>query len=245
MTHTTAFFLAIVAVDVLAFVAILRNRPGAGRLLLGAGALLDAAFLAAHSTVAGEFLWNALVDPPFVIPLLATLVLLRLEPGALSRRSLALAVLLVAAAHLFAAFYPKGIIPPAANKSGLWPFLFFVFENAAHALFGVAAVLAASEARQPSRTIRRLVVVGFVAFSLAQVVGAWWSFLGWGHPFLWGARHLSSASVWLVYAALIHRRFLSTFPLSERWLTVGGGLLATYVAYSHLVFEMGIPRVRG
>jgi hypothetical protein len=62
---------------------------------------------------------------------------------------------------------------------------------------------------------------------------------------MWGSRHLSSAAVWLFYGALIHMRLLSSFVIPERWLAVFGGSLAVYIAYSHLVFEMGIQRIGG
>jgi hypothetical protein len=245
MTHTVCFFLAIIALYVGACLLHIWQHRKTGKVLLALGASLNAAFLIDHSTITGFFVWNALVDPVFFIPFVIAMLLLLL-PGAnnMPRWSLVLAFLYLVATTLFAALYPKGVIPPAANKTGLTPFLFFFFENCAYALFGLSGILtvASSGIEGSTKMIRRLVILGFVSFSIAQVVGALWSFLGWGHAFMWGSRHLSSAAVWLVYAAVIHMRFLSSFVISERGLTMASGLFTLYIAYSHLLFEMGIPR---
>lgn len=222
-----------------------RGRQAAAKAILAAGALLNALFLIDHAVVSRVLIGNSLFDPPFFIPLLLAAVLLAIGRADLPRRATAMTFLLLAGATVFAAFYPKGIIPPAANKTGAWPFLFFLFENLAYVLFAVSGALAAGARWEPSmiRRVRRLVILGFISFSIAQVVGAAWSFLGWGHPFMWGSRHMTSAAVWLFYAALIHMRFLRSFAIPERWLTASAGLLAVWVAYSHLVLEMSIQRI--
>lgn len=248
MTHTFYFFLIMIALYIGAFLTGTWRRHTSEKLLLAAGALLNAGFLVDHAAIEGAFLWNSVVDPAFFIPLVLALLLLLLPGGKnISRPAMGLAFLLLIAAVLFAAFYPKGIIPPAANKSGVLPFLFSFSESCAYSLFALSGVLAigSSTGERPNWTVRRLVVLGFISFSIAQVVGAIWSFLGWGHPFMWVSRHLDSAVVWLIYAALIHVRFLSSFTIPERWLTTAGALLAIYIAYSHLLFEMGMPRIGG
>jgi hypothetical protein len=248
MTHTLYFFLFMMALYAGALLMHICRRHTGGQFLLATGILLNLIFLIDHAVITGVFVWNALVDPVFFLPfVIALLILILPDSRNMPRPAVGSALLLLIAATLFAAFYPKGIIPPAANKSGISPFLFFVFENCAYALFGLSGVLAAvlSDNRALARTVRRLLVLGFISFSIAQVVGGIWSFLGWGHPFMWGSRHLSSAVVWLIYAALIHMRFASSFIIPERWFTTAGGLLSLYIVYSHLIFEMGIRRVGG
>lgn len=248
MTHAFYFFLIIITLYVGAFLMYIRRHYAITKILVAAGALLNAGFLIDHAAITGIFIWNSLVDPAFFIPfVIALLVLLLPDTRNISCWNISLPFLFLIAWTFFATFYPKGIIPPAANKTGIYPFLFLFFENCAYALFGLSGILTIASFNNEgfAKTVRRLVVLGFVSFSVAQVVGAMWSFLGWGHPFMWGPRHLSSAAVWLIYAALIHIRFLSSFTISERWLTMASGLFATYIVYSHLVFEMGIPRVGG
>ncbi len=246
MTHSSFFFPFLAAVYAVAWIVFLRGGTPAARRLVLFGALFNAVFLIRHSLIAGVFIANALVDPVFFIPfMIAAVFFVVLRRGDLPRMTMNAAFILVIAATLFAAFYPKGIIPPAPNKGGTWAFLFFLSENCAYALFGMSAALAAfcADDKRVTAVVRRLVILGFLLFSMAQVTGAVWAFLGWGHPFMWGGRHLSSAAVWLIYIALIHMRYLPAFVIRERWVTLAGGLLALYIVYSHLVLEMGIHRI--
>lgn len=246
MTHSSWFFPLVTTFFAGAFLAHLRQCPRSAKTLLAMGILLNSAFLIHHSVITGVFIANALVDPVFFIPFMIALVLMiLLNRSGLPPGTMIGAFLLLIAAALFAAFYPKGIIPPAPNKSGIWAFLFFISENCAYALFGLSAAVLISSADHDRMVaiVRRLVILGFLLFSLAQVTGALWAFLGWGHPFMWGGRHLSSAAVWLFYIALIHLRYLPARGNRERRLTLAGGLLALFIVYSHLVLEMGIHRI--
>ncbi len=248
MIQTPWFFGLIAVLYAAALLSCCRQSLRSCGIFLALGALLNAAFLIRQALFTGVFIWNALVDSVFFMPfaIVSTILILSLKREK-PFRGMNLAILFLMAATVFAAFYPKGIIPPAANKTGVWPFLFFVFENAAYGLFGLSALLAIPFSKEEIllKTLRRMIVTGFLFFSIAQVVGALWSFQGWGHPFMWGSRHLSSAAVWLFYGALIHMRLLSSFAIPERWLATAGGLLAVYVAYSHLISEMGIQRIGG
>ncbi len=248
MTHSTPFFLILVFLYAAACLLYWGGWFRMGRGFLVAAALLNAFFLIHHSVITGVFIGNALLDPPFFIPFAIAVILIIIPvPKDMTVRAMGLALVFLISIVLFAAYYPKGIIPPAPNKSGIWSFLFFLTENCAYALFGLSGILVvlSGSGKGMGRTVRRLVIIGFISFSIAQVVGAYWSFLGWGHPFMWGSRHISSASVWLIYAALIHMRFLNSFIIPERWLTAAGGAFSMYIVYSHLVFEMGIHRVGG
>ena len=246
MTHTLHFFLFMIVLYCGALLAHLGGRSKVAENLLAAGALMNGVFLIQHSVITGVFVVNALVDQVFFIPFMMALVLLiLLKKKNLPSKTMNAAFLLLIAAALFAACYPKGIIPPAPNKGGAWAFLFFLSENGAYVCFGLSAAIAvfSSLDKHAAATVRQLVVMGFLLFSFAQVTGAMWSFLGWGHPFMWGGRHLSSAAVWLMYIALIHIRYQPSFVIKERWLTLAGGLLAMAIVYSHLVLEMGIHRI--
>lgn len=246
MIHSSYYFLLITLLYAAAFIFHLTGRHiGLTKGFLGAGLLMNGLFLIFHFTITGVYILNSLVDPPFFIPFVISAVLLFLPNKIMTQRAVSFGLLFLVLTVLFAAFYPKGTIPPAPNKSGVLPFLFFLTENAAYAFFGLSAVLSIFPEcfRTQRRIIRRLVVLGFILFSFAQVEGAAWSFLGWGHPFMWGSRHLGSAGVWLIYAALIHMRFLASSSFWERILTAASGGLAMFTVYGHLIFEMGIPRL--
>ncbi len=246
MIHSTVSFLLVAACHLTALGFLVSHRYRPARLFIFAGALFNGHFLIQHSLLCGVFIGNALLDPVFFLPFAASLILgVSLEMHAAAKEAMAGALLLLTAMAVFAIFYPKGIIPPAANKSGPFPFLFFLTENIAYAFFGLvgAMSLCSRDEGRSNRLFRRMIIMGFISFSIAQVVGACWSFIGWGHPFMWGARHLSSAAVWLFFAALIHMRFLGRFTIPERWMNVIGGFLSMFVVYSHLVMEMGIQRI--
>ncbi len=248
MIPSPLYFALLTSIYLAAWWLHVQSKPAWGKTVLAVGVARHALFMGLHAGIAGEFVWNSLLDPPFLLPLLVALILLFLPwQGAENRLQIGYTFGLLVATTVFSAFYPQGIIPPAANKSGWSPCLVFWFVNCAYALFGTAGMVALPRgwtADQRHRA-RRLLALGFVSFSIAQVVGALWSFLGWGHPFMWGSRHLGSAAIWLIFAAVIHLRFLPPHRIPERMLTISASLLALYVFYSHLVFEMGIPRIGG
>ena len=117
-------------------------------------------------------------------------------------------LLLFSAAALF---YARGIIPPTPEQAdamgdgllrhrGIRPRAVLCRGALRAALF-----LARSDSAD---AFHGYLVWGFVFYSVAQVTGAVWCYLGWGNTFQWGPRHMSSASIWLIYAAYLHLRFI-------------------------------------
>jgi len=227
----------------------LSKRIGLERWLIGISVLGLISFMFVRAWIGDAFVITALLDAPFFIPLSAGVILLFVVWGGDGQDKGILAVYGVLLIFwTFGFIYPKGVIPPAANKSGLFPFLFFLFENVAYAFFGLSGGYAAFMNKNKLSMLalaRRLVALGFIFFSVAQVLGAMWSFLGWGHPFMWSSRHLGSAAVWLMYAAVIHIRFGVSSKQFERWAIVSAALVSFYLHYAHLLFEMGMPRLGG
>jgi ABC-type transport system involved in cytochrome c biogenesis permease subunit len=61
------------------------------------------------------------------------------------------------------------------------------------------------------------IIAAFVLFSLSQVVGAVWSYLGWAVPFhISSDRHLISAAFWLFLALYLHLKLLSGWTAGRR-----------------------------
>lgn len=93
---------------------------------------------------------------------------------------------------------------------------FFVTEAGATVFFAAASCCALAALRRgeapPEPLTGTLLLLGFVVFSLCQIVGAWWAWLGWGAPFHWAPRHLISAAVWCLYAGVIHLRLTPWSP---------------------------------
>ncbi len=196
----------------------------------------------------GAFIANNIFDPvPFLVWCLALLIVLNLFSAERRDEWLSLTLVLLAAS-LFAAYYPKGIIPPTPKKITVWAALFFAPEVLAHSLFYAGAWFAWRQRKAESGDgfYHTLIIWGFLIYSVAQVTGAVWAYEGWGTTFRWGTRHLFSAVLWCFYALYIHLRYLRDWTAARRALYAASGgavtLLITTVANLH---EMVFPRIGG
>jgi ABC-type transport system involved in cytochrome c biogenesis permease subunit len=143
--------------------------------------------------------------------------------------------------------YPKGIIPPSPLRQTIFSPLFFLFEVPAQALFILGGLYAARFLRGRNDTFfDSLLVWGFIFYSIAQVVGAIWCYLGWASLFSWSTRHLLSASIWCLYAAYLHLHFLTAWNMKRKaWFAVAGASLVVFVIVLGHVNEMNMPRLGG
>jgi hypothetical protein len=119
---------------------------------------------------------------------------------------------------LITLLYPKGVLPPFAKNQTFFSPLFFACEVLAHACFIMGAWLAFFYIRKKIETpiFHDMVIWGFVLYSLSQIFGAIWAYLGWGSPFHWADKHLGSAAIWCYYAAYIHLSFVAQWDLRRR-----------------------------
>lgn len=124
-------------------------------------------------------------------------------------------------------FWPAGILPPFAKNQTIFSPLFFGFEVTAHACFVMGAWFAFLYLRRKieSKAFHTLLIWGFVFYSVSQVVGATWAYLGWGSPFHWSDRHLGSAALWCYYAAYLHLSFVAKWELRQRALVAAFGVV--------------------
>ncbi|MEZ4600818.1 MAG: cytochrome c biogenesis protein CcsA [Syntrophotaleaceae bacterium] len=127
-------------------------------------------------------------------------------------------------------------IPPPGPFTATWSSpMFFLLEVAAIALFLAGGWFAWRQLRlrNGDMLFDQLAIWGFIFYSLAQVVGAVWSYLGWGGPFHWGERHLQSAAIWCLYCGYLHTHFDRSFDIRNkaRW-AFGGGVIVLVVAYA-------------
>jgi len=88
--------------------------------------------------------------------------------------------------------------------------------------------------RHPRVTVLPHVAAQTDPDSAAQVVGAYWAYLGWATPLHWSARHLQSASLWCFYAALLHLRYQPVWNLKTeaRFSLIGLALILIFPAAS-------------
>ena len=222
------------------------HRQLFGRAALVAGFLLQSLYLAGRGWLGGVFIANPIVEGPFLLPwCLAAVSLLRCIDR--SEADLGGMLALVVIFSLFALFYPKGMIPPTPKKLTPWAIGFFLSESMSHALFYISALFALQSliARKRPTAYFPWLAWGFVIYTVAQVTGAVWSFVGWGNTFSWGARHLGSAAVWLFFAAALHLPLIAGWKTKGALMAVVGGLLVFYVSYSGYIREMQFLRVGG
>ena len=164
-------------------------------------------------------------------------------------RSLGVLVLPVAIALLaYATTIPSTIEPliPALQNQELLT-IHVAMAIISYGVFSVAfgaAVMQLIQGRQnrfsflPSAVILeqvsfRAVVVGFPFFALLLILGAYWGNIAWGRYWAWDPKETSALVTWLIYAAYLHTRNLSSWKgtRSAILLVVGfGAVLFTYFA---------------
>jgi hypothetical protein len=149
---------------------------------------------------------------------------------------------------LIALFYPNGVFPPSPNMQTIFSPLFFVFEGLAHACFVLGAWFALGylRRREEAWSFDNLIVWGFIFYSIAQVTGALWSYLGWASLFNWNNRHLQSAAIWCFYAAYVHLRYLSGWDMNRKAaFSLAGFALVFILSYLGHLTEINMPRLGG
>jgi len=139
---------------------------------------------------------------------------------------------------LTALLIPVAANPPSPQHDAVLAPLFFIAEAMAHACFvlgGWFAFLCLVK-RMEMPVFNKLIIWGFVLYSLAQVVGAVWAYLGWGAPFHWSERHLQSTALWCFYAAYLHLHFSSKWNLKKkiRFAAIGP-VIVTVFSYAYFI----------
>ena len=217
-----------------------------GRAVLFSGFIIHSLYLLGRGWLSGIFVPNAIFEGPFFLPwclaAIASFQALKKNHGSLLPQ-----LVLTVASSVFAIFYAKGIIPPTPRKVSVWALLFFISEIMAHALFYTGAVRALVSVwkKETANGYYSWIVWGFVVYTVAQVTGAVWGFLGWGNTFSWGARHLGSATIWTFYAACLHLKFIPGWRKSTAVVTIAGAVLVLFISYGHYVREMSFLRIGG
>ena len=91
---------------------------------------------------------------------------------------------------------------------------------------------------QLDRLIYRATVLGFLLLTLGILTGAVWAETAWGRYWSWDPKETWSLITWLIYATLLHARFLKGWHGRRiAWLAVLGfmAMLFTYFGVSFLL----------
>ena len=229
-----------------AFILCCYHMQRTGRAALVAGFISQSLYLLGRGWLGDLFIPNAIFEGPFFLPwCLALISLVRSVKKPCGNLGGALALLVVFS--LFSVFYAKGLIPPTPKKTTVWALLFFISESMAHAMFYTGGLYAffSIVGKHTTNGFHSWVVWGFIAYTVAQVTGAFWCFIGWGNTFSWSARHLSSAMIWTFYAACLHLKFIPGWKRKAAVLTIAGAALVFFISFSSYIHEMSFLRVGG
>jgi hypothetical protein len=143
---------------------------------------------------------------------------------------------------LFALPLPARPLPPFLQSDSLFATLFFFFEVASHAaiLLGGWFGFLYLKLGTGAQTFNRCAIWGFILYSVAQVLGAVWCYLGWAVPFSWSERHLLSAAIWCFYCAYLHLQFSPRWTVREKaWFAPCGSILVTISIYAYYLVSSG------
>ena len=169
---------------------------------------------------------------PFWLP--AAMALLAGGFQARGRPSLARLLLgLTAMLALLAALFPMDYYLPFPRSNTLVAHVFLVASVAGKACFYAAGVAAVMFLRHDQETqdqdrgrplFGRLMVWGFVVFTLSLFLAETWSYLGWASPVIWNnATMTSTMAVWFYYGAFLHLYLLRSWsPRRRAWFALAG-----------------------
>jgi len=132
-------------------------------------------------------------------------------------------------------------VPLPSAKYQIISAVFFLTEALSFALLVIAGVLAfACLVSSPNVEVSysRMILWGFMVFTLCQISGAIWAYLGWSYPFSWSPRHLTSASIWCLYAAFIHAHFIGVHPRLKAVFAAFGIVPFMYMIYHHQIIGL-------
>lgn len=196
----------------------------------------------------GIFAPNAMFEGVFFLPWCLACLVLGLRLFSKDKDLIYTTLILIFFISSIALIYPKGIFPPSPKVKTIFSPLFFFFEVFAHAFFILGAWFAFwyLRGKEHARIFHSFVIWGFILYSIAQVVGAIWCYLGWAILFNWSDRHMQSATLWCFYAAYVHLRFLPAWDMKKKAMfSLAGLLLVLFFSYSSHFNEMNMPRLGG
>ncbi|MDY6970255.1 MAG: cytochrome c biogenesis protein CcsA [Spirochaetota bacterium] len=218
-----------------------------GFLAFQAGFIIYTLYIIGRGWLGGCFIPNPIFEGPFLLPWCIVLIALIMKVKDKNDQWI-VTIIPILFFSIFAIFYEKGMIPPTPKKISLWTLGFFFSESMAHALFYCGASYAVSTLikNSNSNNYHYFIVCGFIIFSVSQIVGAIWCYVGWGNTFRWGMRHMITSGIWLLYAAYLHLRFLPKWDMYRRaWYTIIAAAIVLLLTLPFYLHEMTFPRIGG
>ena len=232
----------------LSFVAFALRKERVTDVFFIGGFLLHTISQVSRGWFIGIFTPIAMVEVNFFLPWCLAFLTLCLRFFTKEKHLVCSAIIPVLFFLLIALQCPKGVFPPSPQGQTIFSPLFFLFEVPAQACFVLGAWFAFKYLRRETEAafFDSLIIWGFIFYSIAQVAGAIWCYLGWASLFNWSERHLQSAAIWCFYAAYIHLRFLYVRDMKRKaWFSIAGFALLLLVIILGYLNEMNMPRLGG
>jgi ABC-type transport system involved in cytochrome c biogenesis permease subunit len=202
------------------------------------GFFLHTLFQLSRGLSLGVWLINPVFDSSYFMPwtMAAVAVGMRLfSQGEKNKAIINSLIIPVCLFSLLGLIFPKGITPPGPKHETIFVSLYYSIDIIAQACFILGGWIAVFHLREkdPDKIFNSFMIVGFILYSISQVIGAYWAYLGWALPMHWSTRHLQSASIWCYYAAVLHLRYFPTWDSRhEAWFSLGGATLLLFFIYS-------------
>lgn len=213
------------------------GRRRTARVLLVSGLIANLGALFLRGWAGGVWYWGLAADETFLVPAFLALIVLANERGTGRWILLADACLVLLGAKAPAVPTIKVLTP--------WCTLFFLTEALSGAFFLAAAEAALAALAGRESEYRSLLLWGFAAFTICQIVGAVWAWLGWSYPFSWSNRHLASAAAWCLAAAVLHGPVARVSGRSQAWAAVLAAVPMGYLVFWHAVTETAMRWLGG
>jgi len=212
---------------------------------LSAGIALNLAALLARGYIGGGWYIDQMVMEDALLP--AGLAFMALYLARSEDRDRPRIMLIpLAACALLMLLAPKDPAVPFLRSQTLWAPLFFLTETISVVLFITASALAVADlvAGRTTLSPRPFILWGFIAFTICQIVGGVWAYVGWSYPFSWSDRHLASAAVWCLAAALLHADFAGISSRTKTWCAALMLIPVIYLSLFNTLYATGARLVK-
>lgn len=104
----------------------------------------------------------------------------------------------------------SGPLPPVLRT--VWFELHVLLSFIAYALFGIGAIFGILRLTRKAEAAEscqyRILLLGYVLFSVAMIFGGIWAFYAWGTYWLWTPKELWTTIVWFWYSLYLHARLV-------------------------------------
>lgn len=240
------FYTTIACYAVFFLLLFIQNTPNRLMLLFfwGFSFMCHTIYIVTRGWMIGIFMPNSILSEPFFLPWLLSLMCIILSK---TNRDMKYILPIIIPFIVISIFLPKGTPVPSPKQWTILSTLFFLFEVIGHAFFilggWLSILVICKRISAYNNKKKHIIIIGFVIYSLAQIIGAYWSYLGWTIPFHWGDRHMQSAAIWCYYAAYIHFQYINNNSNLREKLEVLGAILVIFFSYYSQLKEINIPRL--